>query len=410
VSALSSTVTFFFTDIVGSTRLWQADEGAMRAALSRHDELLRKAVADHDGVVFSSMGDGLAAAFSSASAAVASALTAQQLLEAEVWPTASPIRVRMGIHTGEAVARDGDYFGTVVNRTARLMAVGHGGQVLVSSATAEVLGVGVVLVDLGEHRLRDLDRPMRVFQVGEGRFPPLRSLDSFVGNLPLQLSSFVGREREIQRGVEALSLSRVVTLTGVGGVGKTRLALHLAAELLPGFRDGAWLVELASVRDPGRVADAVASVLGVTVRAGQGIEETLVELLRAKQLLMVLDNCEHLLDAVADFVGLIERSCGGVVVLATSRESLGLDGERVLGVPSLSAPDADAGLDAIVRSDAVSLFVQRAAGVDTEFALAADNARGWALAGPAASLRSAPRPSPTSKAEYRLYPIRVLTG
>jgi predicted ATPase/class 3 adenylate cyclase len=371
----SGTVTFLFTDIEGSTRLWQQDEEAMRSALSRHDELLAGVVAEHAGVVFSSMGDGIAAAFPSASGAVKAALAAQGSLEVEVWPTGTPLRVRVGLHTGEAELRDGDYFGTAVNRAARLTAIGHGGQVLLSLATAEALGdAGPALVDLGEHRLRDLDRPMHVFQVGEGVFPALRSLDSFLGNLPFQVSSFVGRDRELVRGVEALGSSRVVTLTGVGGVGKTRLALQLAAEMLPRFRDGAWLVELALVRDPERVTDAVASVFGVSARTGLSIGETLVEFLRTKQMLLVLDNCEHLLDVVADLVERIERSCGGVVVLATSRESLALDGERVLGVPSLATPEVDADLGAIVRSDAVSLFVERAEAVDADFRVTAENA------------------------------------
>jgi class 3 adenylate cyclase len=291
VSAPSGTVTFLFTDIEGSTRLWQAGEAVMRAALSRHDELLRKTVAEHGGVMFSSMGDGIAAAFSSPSSAAAAAMTSQRLFEAEAWPTTSPIRVRMGIHTGEADARDGDYFGMAVNRTARLMAIGHGGQVLCSSVSAEILGDAVLLVDLGEHRLRDLDRPMHVFQVGDGRFPRLRSLDSFMGNLPLQVTSFVGRARELARGVEALRSSRVVTLTGVGGVGKTRLALQLAAEVLPRFRDGAWLVELAAVRDPERVADAVAAVIGLAATRTQSLSDTVVEFLSTKQMLLVLDNC-----------------------------------------------------------------------------------------------------------------------
>jgi predicted ATPase/class 3 adenylate cyclase len=371
----SGTVTFLFTDIEGSTRLWQRDEEAMRSALSRHDEVVRKAVAEHDGVVFSSMGDGIAAAFPSASLAVKAALAAHASLDAETWATATPLKVRVGVHTGEAELRDGDYFGTAVNRAARLTAIAHGGQVLISLATAEILGdASVALVDLGEHRLRDLDRPIHVFQVGEGTFPALRSLDSFLGNLPFQVSSFVGRQRELVRGMEALGSSRVVTLTGVGGVGKTRLALQLAAEVLPRFRDGAWLVEFAPVRDAERVADAVSSVFGVSARAGQSIDETLIEFLRAKQILLVLDNCEHLLDVVADLVERIERSCGGVVVLATSRESLTLDGERVLGVPSLAAPASDDDLDAIVRSDAVALFAERAEAVDADFRITAANA------------------------------------
>jgi predicted ATPase/class 3 adenylate cyclase len=372
---LSGTVTFLFTDIEGSTRLWQTDELAMRAALARHDELVRKAIAEHDGVVFSSMGDGLGAPFSSALAAIAAAVEAQQLLSAEVWVTPSPIKVRMGVHTGEAEIRDGDYFGTTVNRAARLMAIGHGGQVLVSGSTAAVVGdSAVMLLDLGMQRLRDLDRPMQVYQVGRGSYPALRSLDSFLGNLPLHVSSFIGREHQIERGIEALASSRVVTLTGVGGVGKTRLALQLAAEVLPGFRDGAWLVELGPVRDPAAVADAVASVFGVSVRADGGVDKTLVEFFRFKQMLLVIDNCEHLVDAVADLVGQVERVAAGVTVLATSREGLALDGEQILAVPSLGLPGADADLASIAGCDAVGLFVERARSVDADFSLTAENA------------------------------------
>jgi class 3 adenylate cyclase len=227
MAGASDVVTFLFSDIEGSTRLRQADEVAMRSALSRHDDALRKAVAERDGTVFASMGGGMAAAFLSASMAVAASVAAQRSLEAEVWPTASPVRVRMGIHTGEAELPGGDYFGTAVNRGARLMAIGYGGQVLCSSVTADLVGAaGSVLSDLGEQRLRDLDRPMHVFQLAEGNFPPLCSLDSFLGNLPLQVSSFIGWARDIERGMGALGSSRVVTLTGVGGVGKTWLALQ----------------------------------------------------------------------------------------------------------------------------------------------------------------------------------------
>jgi predicted ATPase len=254
------------------------------------------------------------------------------------------------------------------------MAIGHGGQVLCSSATAEILGNALNLVDLGEHRLRDLERPMHVFQVGDGTFPPLRSLDSFLGNLPLQVSSFVGREREMARGIEALRASRVVTLTGVGGVGKTRLALQIAAEVLPRYRDGAWLVELAPVRDPERVADAVGSVFGVTAKAGRSMEDTVVEFLRSKQMLLVLDNCEHLLDSVAALVDQIERSCAGVVVMVTGREGLALDGEQILAVPSLELPGTEADFQAVAGSDAVELFVQRGRRVHADFELTAANA------------------------------------
>jgi predicted ATPase len=279
----------------------------------------------------------------------------------------------MGLHTGEAEGRDGDFFGTVVNRTARLMAIGHGGQVLCSSATAEVLGEAVVLADLGEHRLRDLDRPMHVFQIGVGGFPPLRSLESFLGNLPEQVSSFVGRERDLARGVEALGTSRVVTLTGMGGVGKTRLALQLAADVLPRFRDGAWLVELAAVRDPGRVADAVAAVFGLSARGDDNVGDALIEFLGAKQMLLVFDNCEHLLDPVAALVDRVERSCPRIVVLVTSREGLAVDGEQILAVPSLAVPERDTDVELVARCDAVVLFVERARRVDADFALSADN-------------------------------------
>jgi class 3 adenylate cyclase len=241
----SGTVTFLFTDIEGSTRLWQADEAAMRWALSRHDQLLRQVIADHEGRVFSAMGDGMAAAFGSASAAVNAAVAAQRLLATEEWATVTPIRVRMGVHTGEAEWRDGDYFGTVVNRAARLMAIGHGGQVLCSSTTADLVGDSDLgLTDLGEHLLRDLDRPMHVFQVGGGSFPALASLDRLAGNLSEQATSFVGRQAEVAELVGVVGAHRLVTLTGPGGVGKTRLALQVAAELagrlLPGCGWSSW--------------------------------------------------------------------------------------------------------------------------------------------------------------------------
>ncbi len=362
----SGTVTFLFTDIEGSTRLWQADETLMRTALSRHDELLRKSVADHDGTVFSTMGDGIAAAFGSALAAVSAAVDAQGLLAAEVWSTVTPIRVRMGLHTGEAELRDGDYFGTAVNRVARLMAIGHGGQILCSSATAELaVSPEVTLTDLGEQRLRDLDRPTRVFQVGEGSFPPLRSLDSFPGNLPLQMSTFVGRQEEIERISTSLTDSRVVTLIGVGGVGKTRLALQGAAEVLPRFKDGVWLCELASVRDPDRVVDAIGSVFKVTARPGWRLEDSLVAYLRDQELLLVLDNCEHLLRAVARLVVAIVAGSAGIRVLATSREGLNIQGEQILIVPSLALPgDKDT---ASGECEAVRLFVERARAVKADF-------------------------------------------
>jgi predicted ATPase len=356
-------VTFLFTDIEGSTRLWQTDEAAMRSALSRHDQLLRQAIADHLGKVFSAMGDGMAAAFGSASAAVSAALAAQRWLAGESWPTSTPLRVRMGLHTGEAEWRDGDYFGTVVNRAARLMAIGHGGQVLCSATTAELVGdAQLSLKDLGEHRLRDLDRPMHVFQVGAGSFPALGSLDRLPGNLPGQATSFVGRQREMAELVGAVGAHRLVTLTGAGGVGKTRLALQVAAELAGEFGDGVWLVELAPVGDPAAVADAVATALGVTPQSGSSVADSVAVALSGRQMLVVVDNCEHVLEAAAEVVEAILAGTRAVKVMATSREGLRAAGEHVWPVPSL---EVAAGVD----SPAVELFVARARAVAPGFGL-----------------------------------------
>jgi predicted ATPase/class 3 adenylate cyclase len=356
----TGTITFLFTDIEGSTRLWQQDEAAMGAAVARHDELVREAVAAHGGEVFSTSGDGLAVAFPSASSAVAAALAAQQSLGEELWPTASPVRVRMGLHTGEAERRRCDYFGTAVNRAARLMAVGHGGQVLCSAATAGIIEAEVPLVDLGEHRLRDLDRPMHIFQLGDGRFPPLRSLDVFAGNLPVQPTRFVGRTGELSRIGAALAQSRLVTLTGVGGVGKTRLALQLAAEQSPAFADGVWLVELASLIDEALVPASVADVLGVQARAGGSVEDCLAEAFSAQAMLVVLDNCEHVIATAAALASRLVSCTGTSRVLATSREGLGVPGERVIAVPPMAVP-ADDTPGQVLGSDAVRLFVERAA-------------------------------------------------
>ena len=378
----TGTVTFLFTDLQGSTRLWEDEPDAMRAAMARHDALLDDAITRHGGVVFSRMGDGIAAAFGSAPQAVEAALDAQLALSVEPWGATGPLRARMGLHTGAAAVVGDQYESQPLNRCARLMAVAHGGQVVVSEAVEPLvrgaLPDGVELVDLGEHRLRDLARPMHVFQVAHPAlprdFPALVSLDAFPGNLPLQVSSFVGREREVARAVAALEEVRVVTLTGVGGVGKTRLALQVAGEVLPGFRDGAWLCELAPVRDPNGVVDAVAGVFDVAARSGQTLEQALVEFLRGKQLLLVLDNCEHLLEPVAALVAVLERSCSRLAVLATSREGFGIDGERILAVPSLGAPAADAEVNEVASSAAARLFVERAQAVKADFTLTPQNA------------------------------------
>jgi len=366
VGAPSGTVTFLFTDIEGSTRLWQQDEAAMRAALERHDRILRVAIDGHGGYVFSTGGDGFGVAFARAGEAVAAAVEAQAVLAAEPWPEQTPIRVRMGVHTGEAEERDGDYFGPPVNQTARLMAVGHGGQVLCSQVTSALLSPDTMIGDLGEHRLRDLSAPMRVFQVGGGTFAALRSLDVLPGNLPSLASSFVGRDEELAAVAKELGSVRLVTLTGVGGVGKTRLALQVAADVLPGFGDGAWVCELAAAANGDEMIQVVATALGVVQREQMTLAESIVDFLRTRQTLVMLDNCEHLLDVAAGLAEMILVGAPGVRILATSREGLGISGEHVRPLRSLGLP---VDVREALSSDAVALFVERAREVEPGFAL-----------------------------------------
>jgi predicted ATPase/class 3 adenylate cyclase len=379
----SGTVTFLLTDLEGSTRLWEQDPEAMKAAIVRHDELLDEIIAGHRGHVFSRMGDGMAAAFATARDAVAAAAVIREALAEESWATPRPLRARIGLHTDEAVVVGGSYASQPVNRCSRLMTAAHGGQVVISGATESLVGdelpEGMELLDLGEHRLRDLGRPLRVFQLGRSRhseeFPPLRSIDAFPGNLPAQVSSFIGRHAEVNRIKAALRDSRVVTITGVGGVGKTRLALQVAADLLPRYRDGAWLVDLTAVRDPEGVAEALASVFRLAHGGGAGLEDSSIELLAHKKLLLVLDNCEHLLGPVATLVNGIERGCPGVSVLATSREGMAIDGEQLIALPPMDFGDADDAIEHLMQTDSVSLFVERARQVKADFTLTDSNAR-----------------------------------
>ncbi len=355
----SGTVTFLFTDIGGSTRRWESDPDAMRSALAVHDGVLRSAVEGAGGWLFKHSGDGVCAVFGSARAAVDAAVGAQRGLG---------LPVRMGVATGEAQERDGDYFGPVLNRAARVMGAGHGGQILVAASTAALVD-GVELVDLGEYRLRDLSGATRLFQVrAEGlaaAFPPLQTVDAVPGNLAVQSTSFVGRDAEVAELAGLVRAHRSVTLTGVGGVGKTRLAVHVAAELVTEFPDGVWLVELAPVGDPAAVPDAVATVLGVTPQAGLAVGDSIAQALSGRRLLMVLDNCEHVLDAAADLVDTILARTLTVKVLATSREGLRVPAEQLWAVPSL---DVRAG----ATSAAVELFVERAQAVVIGFTLAGE--------------------------------------
>ena len=378
----TGTVTFLFTDLEGSTRLWEEQPAAMKSALARHDASLRAAVETHGGHVVKSTGDGLHAVFATADAAVEAAVAGQLELRRQDWGETGPLRARMGMHTGVAEQREGDYFGSAVNRAARLMSAAHPGQVVCSQATADLvrdaLPPSLGLIDLGAHRLRDLARSDVVFQVTHpglrADFPPLRSRDVLPGNLPRQVTSFVGRQEELGQVAKELGDTPVVTLTGVGGVGKTRLALEVAAAVLPNYRDGGWLCELAGVRDVEAVPDAVVDVFGLDPRPGMTATDLVLNFLRAKQLLLVLDNCEHLLKPIARLVSEIARECPGVRVLATSREGLGLAGERIVTVGSLSIPEDTEALVAVAASDAVRLFVDRATAVRAGFVLDAANA------------------------------------
>jgi hypothetical protein len=310
-------VTFLFTDVEGSTRRWEADADAMRAALAEHDKVLRAAIEAYGGWLFKHTGDGVCAAFASPSCAVDAAVAAQRALE---------LPVRMGIATGEAELREGDYFGAVLNRAARVMAAGHGGQILLAESTAGLLS-GVDLVDLGPRRLRDLPTAVGVFQVRAAGlrtdFPALRALDASPGNLRPAPTSFIGRESQVAELQAVVKVHRLVMLTGVGGVGKTRLAVEVAARLGDEFPDGVWFFELAAVADPAAVPDAVAAVLGITQQPGKSVADSVAAALEGRVRLLVLDNCEHVVDSVADLVEAILAASATVTILATSREGLG---------------------------------------------------------------------------------------
>jgi predicted ATPase/class 3 adenylate cyclase len=376
----SGTVTFLLTDLEGSTRMWEQDPDAMKTAMVRHDDLLEKAIAGNRGFVFARMGDGIAAAFGTAKDAIAAADSIRSALAEEPWDTPRPLRTRIGLHTDEGTVVNDNYASRPVNRCSRLMTAAHGGQIILSGATEvlvrDQLPTSMGLVDLGEHRLRDLGHPIKIFQlIREGDredFPPLRTLDSFPGNLPAQVSSFIGRQSEVAQVVAALAERRVVTISGFGGVGKTRLAIQVAADLLPRYREGAWLVELAPVRGPTDVVEAVAAAFHLA-RSGPSLEDSLIEMLASKQLLLVLDNCEHVLESVAQLVTRIERECPGVIVLATSREGLAIDGEQQIALPPMEVGGPGEDVERLAHTDAVSLFVERARNIKADFGLTDSN-------------------------------------
>jgi len=383
----SGVVTFLFTDVEGSTRLWDRHPDAMRAALERHDILLRAAIDAQGGHVFKATGDAFFAAFHRPQDALRAALDAQIALHAEPWslPAGDGLRVRMALHTGAAQRRGGDYFGLPLSRAARLLAAAHGGQTLVSEAGAALLD-GLMpgeasLHSLGRHRLKDLAQPQEVFALrapglADG-FPPLRSLEAFAHNLPAQLTSFVGREAEMRDARARLGGTRLLTLTGTGGAGKTRLALQVAADALDGFPDGAWLTELAALADPALVTQAVAGVLGVREEADRPLRQSLADSLQSKRLLLLWDNCEHLVESCARLADWLLRACPGVIILATSRESLDIGGEAVLALSSLPLPGGPPPPppDELLRFDSVRLFVERATEAQASFRFSAGNAQ-----------------------------------
>ena len=358
----SGTVTFLVTDVEDSTRPWEDAPADMAAALQAHDAIVRDAIESHGGYVFATGGDGFSAAFSTAADAASAAVTAQQMLAQAM----IPIGARMGLHTGEALERHGDYVGADVSRAGRLMSLAHGGQVVVSDATEVLLPDRVRLRPLGEHRLRGLRSRIMVYQVvADGLptdFPVLRSVDRFVGNLPHQASSFVGREDLVTEVAEHVRSNRLVTLSGVGGVGKTRLALEVGAELADEFPDGTWLVELAPIGDPSAVTAAIATALGLTPQGDAPLIDTVADALAGQRMLLVMDNCEHVLTAAVSAIATILGRSENVRVLATSRESFGVARETLLSVSPLTRQGGTA-------SDAVTLFVDRARAVRPEFAL-----------------------------------------
>jgi predicted ATPase/class 3 adenylate cyclase len=380
----TGTVAFLFTDIQNSTILLERAPRAMDRALQRHHDLLREAIERHDGHVFETLGDAVYAVFAKSSDAVAAAVDGQIAIESEPWAESGRIRVRMGVHTGEVELREnGHYFGVPLFRCARLMSIGHGGQVLLSGVSAahvcEALPPGCSLKDLGRHRLKDLSQDEHVFQLVhsglESDFPRLKSLESHPNNLPLQVTSFIGREKEIARVKELLTMSRLLTLTGTGGSGKTRLAIQAAADLFENYPDGVWFVDLAPLAVPELVPQTVASAIGIREDPGQPILKTVMDALAEKKTLVVLDNCEHIISSCARLAESLVRACRAVSVVATSREALLISGETSWQVPPLSAADPECMLpiEQLTQCEAVRLFIDRAEAAKPEFVVNSQN-------------------------------------
>ena len=384
----TGTVTFLFTDIEGSTKLAQQYPDAMPVLLARHHEILNQSIQAHNGYVFQIIGDAFCVAFPSASDALNAALESQRALQHETWSPAS-VKVRMGIHTGAAQLTTDPlqtgYSGyATLALTQRIMSAGHGGQVLLSAATRELvrdaLPAAADLLDVGEKRLKDLLRPEHLYQLSvpglSSTFPPLKTLDSFPNNLPVQLTTFIGREKEMMEVKQELSEHRLVTLTGSGGTGKTRLSLQVAAELLDQCDHGVWFVELAPLADPDLIPQTILSAIGISEQPGKSSLELLKEYLQEKETLIVLDNCEHLIEASAQVTNTLLNAALRLKVLASSREALGVKGELSYPVPSLTLPDIKhlPVIEQLSQYEAVRLFIDRASLVSPHFDVDKNNA------------------------------------
>jgi predicted ATPase/class 3 adenylate cyclase len=382
----TGTVTFLFTDIEGSTTLLQRlGDHQYADIIAEHRRLLHAAFAEGNGRVVDTQGDAFLVAFSRARDAVGTAVAAQRALIKHAWPGDASLRVRMGLHTGEPVNETAGYVGVDVHRASRICSVAHGGQILVSDTThaliAKDLPEELGLRDLGEHRLKDLAHPHRLFQVTAADlptgFPPPKSLDVLPNNLPAQLTSFIGREREIEEIKTMLATLRLLTLTGAGGSGKTRLALQVGADLLAQYSGGVWLVELAALADPALLPQTVAYALGVPEQPGRALTETLIDSLRPKSLILLLDNCEHLLAACARFTDILLRACPDLRIVATSREGLGIAGEALYPIPTLPVPSPEPvpSIQDLAQYAAVRLFTERAMAVVPTFKVTTQNAK-----------------------------------
>ena len=379
------TVTFLFTDIESSTKLWERYPEAMKVALAKHDSIMKDTIESNNGQIIKTTGDGVHAVFATVIDSINAALDAQRKFQtSEIFPDSDfPLRVRMGIHTGEAELRDGDYYGGTLNRAARIMSVAHGGQTLISETTLQIarehLPKDVSVLDLGQHHLKGLSSAEHIHQVStpelESVFPALRSQIQRTDNIPTQLTSFVGRGRELTEASSRLEGARLLTLIGPGGTGKTRLSIQLGRQLLSGYKDGVWLVELAPISDPSLILRTIASVFEIGEVAGVPFKTLVHDFLREKHLLLILDNCEHLVEASARVADELLHVAPNIKVIASSREALGISGETVYRVPSLSMPEqAEVTKAAVEKFESVQLFMERANAAYRKFQLTDENA------------------------------------